>query len=48
VKSAGKINNKAPAASVAATDGAGAAVGGAGESISPQQKKARHEEGGSK
>ena len=48
VKSAGKIS-KAPAAAsaAAATDGAGAAVGGASESVSPPQKKARHDEGGS-
>jgi hypothetical protein len=49
VKSAGNIN-KAPAAaaSAAVADGAGASLSGGDESISPPQKKARHEEGGSK
>jgi hypothetical protein len=50
VKSAGKIH-KAPAAATAAAaaDGAGAAENGEdGESVLPPQKKARHEEGGSK
>ena len=49
VKSAGKIS-KAPAvaASVASADGAGAASNEHDESASPPQKKARHEEGGSK
>ena len=50
VKSAGKIS-KAPAASAAAAaaaDGAGAASDEHDESASPPQKKARHEEGGSK
>jgi hypothetical protein len=50
VKSAGKIS-KAPAAAAsayAAADGAGAASDEHGESVPPPQKKARHEEGGSK
>ena len=50
VKSAGKIS-KAPAASAsaaAAADGAGATSDQHDESASPPQKKARHEEGGSK
>ena len=49
VKSAGKIS-KAPAAaaSAAAADGAGAASDEHDESVSPPQKKARHEGGGSK
>ena len=52
VKSAGKIS-KAPAASAsaaaaAAADGAGAASDEHDESVSPPQKKARHEEGSSK
>jgi hypothetical protein len=49
VKSAGKIH-KAPAAaaSAAAADGAGAVSDEHDESVSPPQKKARHEEGGSK
>ena len=47
VKSAGKIN-KAPAAAIAAADGAGAASLMDGESAPPPQKKGRHEEGGSK
>jgi hypothetical protein len=48
VKSAGKIS-KAPAASASASaaDGAGAASDEHGESVSPPQKKARHEECGS-
>ena len=51
VKSAGKIS-KAPAAAVsadgAAADGADAASDEHDESVPPPQKKARHEEGGSK
>ena len=47
VKSAGKIN-KAPAAAIAAADGAGAASLMDGESAPPPQKKGRHEESGSK
>ena len=48
VKSAGKINKAPAAASTAAADGAGAAVGENDESVPLPQKKARHEEGGSK
>jgi hypothetical protein len=48
VKSAGNIN-KAPAAAAGAADGAGAAADGeVDEAVLPPQKKARHEEGGSK
>ena len=49
VKSAGKIHQAPAAAASAASaaDGADAAADGAGESVPPPQKKARHEEGGS-
>ena len=47
-ESAGKINKAPAAAAACAADGAGAAVGSDDESVPLPQKKARHEEGGSK
>ena len=47
VKSAGKIHKAPAAVSAGAADGAGAALVGDDEPVSPPQKKARLEEGGS-